>query len=149
MKKLNVLAATILLAGAGIAMTACGAKAEAPVTYTGYRMGGEAGYSELLFPITQDLVLVGNSYTYVETTLICHKEANKIVANHEYEFKGTFKVTAEDKEEGTKTIARTAPTYGFDKGAGAVLPRNFCRPVQPLRQACRFFGAQSHQPEPL
>ena len=122
MKKLRLLSAVMLLGIAGGTLAACGGSA--PVeseSYVGYRIDSEAGYDELLFPVCQDLVLVGSNYIYSESTLLCHTLAKNIVATHLYEFKGTFTVKAESKEEGTKTIELSKPTWGIDRGSGETL----------------------------
>lgn len=122
MKKLKLLAVVLMMGAAGGALAACGSSAPADAdVYTGYRVDSEAGYDELLFPVCQDLVLVGNNYVYNESTLLCHTLAKSIVATHLYEFKGTFTVKSENKEENTKTIELSKPTWGIDKGTGTTL----------------------------
>lgn len=119
---LKAVSVAALFGSTGVALASCGATATPEAqTYTGYRNDAEAGFEELLFPVTQDITLVGNAYTYMETTLLCHKQANNIVATHMYEFKGTFTVEAENAEEGTKTIKLSEPTWGMDKGTGTLL----------------------------
>lgn len=117
-KSLKLLGVCALLGAAGIALSACGGAAGKAEVYTGYRNDSEAGFEELLFPVAQELVLSGSDYIYSETTLLCHTLAKNIVATHMYEFKGTFKVTSENKEEGTKVVELSKPTWGFDRNTG-------------------------------
>ena len=120
-KILKTLAATALL-GCSIGVTACGGgKAAKPEVYTGYSLAPEAGFDELIFAVSQDLVLTGSEYVYSQATLLCHTLGHNIVATHLYNFEGTFTVKSEDAEEGTRTIELSAPTYIIDKNTGSTL----------------------------
>lgn len=114
----------MLLGVAGGTLAACGSSAAEAEVFTGYRNDSEAGYDELIFPVCEELVLVGSNYIYSESTMLCHTLAKNIVATHLYEFKGTFTVKSEDKNEGTKTVELSKPTWAIDRGTGETLKEN-------------------------